>query len=73
MAEIKREIIEHIGVLSTSEKGWRKEVNVISWNDGPAKYDVRDWSPDHDKMSKGVTLTPQEFIQLKELLGGSHE
>ena len=32
MADIKFEIVEEIGVLSENPKGWRKELNRISWN-----------------------------------------
>ena len=32
MAEIKFEIVKKIGVLSTSAKGWKKTLNLISWN-----------------------------------------
>ena len=45
MADIKFEIIKKIGVLSKSEKGWAKELNLISWNDREPKYDIREWSP----------------------------
>lgn len=64
MSEIKFEIKEEIAVLSESPKGWKKELNLISWNDGEPKYDVRDWSPNHEKMGKGVTLTEEEAKQL---------
>lgn len=70
MAEIKYEIIKNIGMLSKSESGWAKEVNLISWNDREAKYDIRDWSADHSKMGKGVTLSLAELMALKELLNG---
>lgn len=62
------EIIEEIGVLSENKKGWRKEVNLISWNGNKPKYDIRDWAPDHEKMGKGVTLTTEEFAALKDVL-----
>lgn len=72
MADIKYEIIEQIGVLSESAKGWTKELNKISWNGGEPKYDIRDWAPGHDKMGKGVTLTHDEaeklFVLLKDNL-----
>ncbi len=64
MAEFKYEIIEEIGVISENEKGWRKELNLISWNEGEPKYDIRDWAPNHEKMGKGVTLTAEEAKQL---------
>jgi hypothetical protein len=68
MAEIKYEIIKNVGVLSKAASGWAKEVNLISWNDRDAKYDIRDWSPDREKMGKGVTLSKEELLALKELL-----
>ena len=67
--DIKFEITEHIGVLSEGSKGWTKELNKVSQNDREAKYDIRDWSPDHEKMGKGVTLSDEEVKKLKELLG----
>jgi hypothetical protein len=68
MSDIKYEIIKNIGVLSKTEKGWAKELNLISWNDRDPKYDIREWSPDHTKMGKGVTLSKEELLALKELL-----
>ncbi|PHJ37537.1 seryl-tRNA synthetase [Desulforamulus profundi] len=68
MAEFKYEIIKTIGVLSEGSKGWRKELNLISWNDKPPKYDIREWSPDRQKMGKGVTLSEEELKELKKLL-----
>ena len=69
MADVKFEIVEQIGVISGSAKGWTKELNKISWNGGEAKYDIRDWAPEHEKMGKGVTLTSDEAKKLLELLG----
>ena len=66
--DIKFEIIKEIGVLSESPKGWKKELNLVSWNDGAPKYDLRDWDPEHQKMGKGVTLTEDELKALKTLL-----
>lgn len=66
--KIKFEIVKEIGVLSERAKGWTKELNLVSWNDGAPKYDLRDWDPDHEKMGKGVTLTEDEVRKLKELL-----
>lgn len=66
--EIKYEIIEELGVLSESTKGWTKELNLISWNGGAPKYDIRDWAPEHEKMGKGVTLSEEEAKKLAELL-----
>ena len=68
MSDFKYEIVAHIGVLSTSEKGWTKELNVIKWNDHEPKYDIREWSPDHTKMGKGITLNEKEIGQLRLLI-----
>ena len=68
MADIKYEIKKEIGVISESSKGWKKELNIISWNGKEAKYDLRDWSPEHQKMGKGITFTLDELKQLKSLL-----
>ena len=40
MSDIKFEIKEELGVLSENAKGWRKEVNLISWNGAAPKYDI---------------------------------
>ena len=71
MSEIKYEIIKKVGVLSKSASGWAKELNLISWNDRDAKYDIRDWSADGTKMGKGVTLSKDELSALRELLNTS--
>ncbi|MEE0434939.1 MAG: YdbC family protein [Peptococcaceae bacterium] len=68
MSDIKYEITEHLAVLSTSSRGWSKELNLVSWNDRPAKYDIREWAPDHSRMGKGVTLSDEEMAKLKEAL-----
>lgn len=68
MADIKYEIMEEIGVLSESAKGWKKELNLVSWNGREPKYDIRDWAPDHEKMGKGMTLSKEELDKLRKLL-----
>ncbi|MBR1592398.1 MAG: YdbC family protein [Ruminococcus sp.] len=68
MADIKFEITQSIGTLSENAKGWTKELNMVSWNDRDPKYDIREWSPDHSRVGKGVTLTADELAELKELL-----
>jgi hypothetical protein len=70
MAEVKFEIIRNFGVLSESAKGWTMELNLVSWNDREAKYDIREWSPEHDKMSKGVTMTGEQLKALRDILNG---
>lgn len=68
MTDIKYELIKKVGVLSKAGSGWTKEINLISWNDREPKYDIRDWSGDHEKMGKGVTLSKEELLALKEIL-----
>lgn len=68
MADVKFDIKKTCGILSESAKGWRKELNLISWNGAAPKYDLRDWSPNHEKMSKGITLTEEELQKLKDIL-----
>ena len=67
-ADFKYDIVEEIGVLSENAKGWRKELNLISWNGAAPKYDIREWAPDHEKMGKGITLTKEELSALKKLI-----
>ena len=68
MPEIKYELLEEYGVFSENNKGWTREVNPMSWNNGVPKYDIRDWAPDHEKMGKGITLTKEELMELKKVL-----
>lgn len=67
-SELKFEIINSIGVVSTSPSGWITELNRVSWNGKEPKYDLRAWSPDHTKMGKGITLSEEELTTLSEIL-----
>lgn len=66
--KLQFEIINHIGVLSTSPSGWITELNRVSWNGKEPKYDLRTWAPDHTKMGKGITLSEKDLIALSEIL-----
>ena len=68
MADIKFEITKQVGVLSEGSKGWTKELNMVSWNGRDAKFDIREWSPGHERMGKGVTLTHDEARHLSKLI-----
>jgi hypothetical protein len=68
MSAFKYEVIETIAVLSEGAKGWRKELNLVSWNGREPKYDIRDWSEDHQKMGKGLTFSSAELGKLKDAL-----
>ncbi len=64
MPEFTYEIVETVAVLSENARGWQKELNLVSWSGREAKYDIREWSPEHDRMGKGVTLSDEEMKAL---------
>jgi hypothetical protein len=64
------EIVQQLGTLSQSAKGWQKQINLISWNEKEPKFDIRDWSPNGEKMGKGITFTVDELRELKSILNG---
>lgn len=66
--DIKYEIVEHIATLSTSDIGWSKEVNKVSWNDAEPVIDIRNWNEEHTRCGKGVTMTSEEYEKLKEVI-----
>ncbi|MEC6748389.1 PC4/YdbC family ssDNA-binding protein [Marinilactibacillus sp. XAAS-LB27] len=68
MAGIEFEIMEHIGTISEGKSGWKKELNLVSWNGNDPKFDIRDWSPDYSKMGKGLTLSAEDLTSLKKVL-----
>ena len=68
--EVTYEVIEHVGVIATYPSGWTKELNVVAWNGGAEKYDLRDWDAKHEHMSRGITLHKEEAKILCELLQG---
>lgn len=68
MVDFKYEVVEEIGKISESAKGWTKELNLVSWNGRDPKFDLRDWAPGHEKMGKGITLSNEELKALKDLL-----
>ena len=66
--DVTFEIIEEIGIISTLDTGWTKEINLVRWNGGAAKYDIRDWDPHHTRMSKGITLKEDEMRRILDLM-----
>lgn len=72
--EITKEIVEHLGVITSTIRGrkegdtWQKEVNIVSWNGGIPKVDIRDWDEDHDRCGKGITLSKDEAREVMEIL-----
>lgn len=70
MAEkgITCEIVRPIKVLSVNERGYTKEINLVSWNGADPKYDIRNWHPDREKCGKGITLNEEEAHALMDAL-----
>lgn len=66
--EMKFEIIQHFGILKERKNGWKKELNKVAWGDNDPKWDIREWNEEHDKMSRGITLTDEEAKILFEIL-----
>ncbi|GMO12812.1 MAG: PC4/YdbC family ssDNA-binding protein [Treponemataceae bacterium] len=68
MAEFTYEITKKIAVISEGKTGWKTELNMVAWNGRESKYDIRSWSPDGQRMGKGISLTAEELTALKKTL-----
>lgn len=55
--DISCEIVEQLLVIEERNAGWNLELNLIKWNGGEPKYDIRPWNEDHSRSGKGLTLT----------------
>lgn len=66
--EVRFEILNVLGTLSEGTKGWSKQLTRVSWDGNEPKYDIRTWSPDYEKMGKGITLSEEELRALKALI-----
>lgn len=67
--DINYEIVKHIGIVYVNPKSkWTRELNLISWNGKPAKYDLRDWAPNHERLGKGISVTREEAVRVLEYL-----
>lgn len=66
--DIEFKVVDKVGVIAGYPTGWSKELNIISWNGGNPKFDIRDWDQEHEHMSRGVTLHEKEAVKLMELL-----
>ena len=63
------DIMENILVFGQrKDTGWTKEANIVCWNGGSPKLDIREWDPDHERMSKGATLYEAEAERLAKAL-----
>lgn len=68
MADFSFEMLESYGVLSEKDSGWSKELTSVSWNEREPKFDIREWDPEYEKMSKGVTFSREELVKLRDIL-----
>ena len=68
MAEFKYDLHSEVAVLSETESGFSTEVNIISFNEGKKKIDIRKWDKKNDKMLKGISLSKEETLRLLEAL-----
>ena len=66
--KISVEIMEELGDLSVSSNGWKKQLTYTSWNGRSPKFDLRSWDTDHTSMTKGLTLTKEELVNLRDIL-----
>ena len=66
--KVEFKLVEQLGVLDRHKSGWAREVNLVAWNGKPPKFDIRDWDPDHERMSRGITLHEREAIKLTQIL-----
>ncbi|MCL2754123.1 MAG: PC4/YdbC family ssDNA-binding protein [Oscillospiraceae bacterium] len=73
MADFSYEITRELGVISENAKGWKMQLNMVSWNGKEPKYDIRTWSPDGERMGKGVSLSHEEMEQLVVLWNARDE
>ncbi|MGM9540449.1 YdbC family protein [Anaerovibrio sp.] len=62
------DIKKKLGVISTARNGWTKEINLVAWNGGEPRYELRSWSPDHRRMGKGISFNKEELGSLREIL-----
>lgn len=66
--KISVEIVEELGDLSVAANGWKKQLTYTSWNGRSPKFDLRSWDADHNAMTKGLTLTKEELMKLRDVL-----
>lgn len=67
--EFSYEIIKEIGTIgSPTASGWSTRLNLISWNGGTPKLDIRSWNEDMTRMGKGVTFSKEDAKDLEVLL-----
>ncbi|MFR1519111.1 MAG: PC4/YdbC family ssDNA-binding protein [Clostridia bacterium] len=67
--EVPRNIENRFGSISKTDHS-NIEVNIIRWNNGRKKLDIRVWSSDGKCPKKGITFSREEYYQLIRILSG---
>ena len=73
MADFTYEVTKELGIISENAKGWQTKLNMVSWSGKDPKYDIRPWSPDGERMGKGISLSEEEMEQLIKLFNEREE
>ena len=73
--EVTYDIIERGGMLDDrrNDSGWALEVNLVAWNGGQPKIDIRSWDPRHERMTRGITLTEDQARKLGQILSSRYK
>ena len=64
-AQTDRHSTEHTSLFENDVEMYGAQ---IYFSNGVFTIGYRDWAPEHEKIGKGVTLTEDEMMKLKELL-----
>ena len=67
MTKFTYDIKESFGSIGESG-AYSTQLNLISFNNKEPKYDIRKWDIENDKMLKGISLTKEELVALRDLL-----
>lgn len=72
---ISMSILSHIGVVGRNKKMNPLDLNVVSWNGGMPKLDLRYWTEENKPeggTSGKLTLTLEEAKRLRDLLNSAN-
>ena len=61
-------VIKQLGIITSGEGNWQKELNIVSVNNGPFRYDLREWSLDHSSFRNGISFENEEAQVLLAVL-----
>ena len=64
---VRCEILETF-IEFPESRGYHLELNLVKWGENEPKYDLRRWNDDRSKMTKGITLTKEDLLNLQDEL-----